>query len=114
MKYNSLEEMLEAQRISFEARMGIRVKKGQDYANESNWLVNFENRAELFSILGVDFTKSYGVALADAILKIDRICNLVFRNQHKPNNESIRDTILDLKNYIDLMEECMLKEGVVE
>jgi len=43
------------------------------------------------------------------VLKIDRFCNLA-HNKKKPANESLQDTIDDLKNYIDFIEGCWADE----
>jgi len=105
----TIEEMLDYQRHSNEKRYEIRLKKGHDYATD-NWLSNFERVAEYMKLFKVDLTTSHGVALFHLIHKIDRLCNLVYRRGDKPENESLRDTILDMKNYMDLMEECLMKE----
>lgn len=108
----NIDEMLEYQNKSNVARYAIRIKKGHDYATD-NWLSNFERVAEYMKLFEVDLTKSHGVALFHLIHKIDRLCNLVYRIDDKPENESLRDTIMDAKNYLDLMEECMMKEGLI-
>ena len=109
----TIDEMLKHQRESNEKRYEIRLKKGHDYATE-NWLSNFERVAEYMKLFEVDMTTSHGVALFHLIHKLDRLCNLVYRVKDKPENESIKDTILDAKNYIDLMEECLMKEDLLK
>ena len=68
---------------------------------------NFRNMAAVFSTLQIDISKPYGVALIHAVLKIDRLNNLLNKNT-PPSNESLQDTIDDLKNYVDLMEACLI------
>jgi len=109
---NTINEMLEYQRGSNEKRYDIRLKKGHDYATK-NWLSNFERVAEYMELFEIDITQSHGIALFHLIHKLDRLCNLVYRRSETPENESLQDTILDAKNYLDLMEECMMKEGLL-
>ena len=106
-----LEDALKKQRKDFEGRMTVRVKKGEDYAGDTDCLQNFKKVAQLMKILDIDPTTSYGIAMTYAILKIDRLCNLVYRKQKAtPSNESIVDTKEDLQNYLDLFDECLTEE----
>ena len=100
------------QESSFERRWKLRNKKGHDYATD-DILSNFKRMSRVMEIWNVDTTSCYGVALFYACLKVDRLCNLIFSDK-EPANESIRDTIDDLKNYIDLMEECMIDEEILD
>lgn len=100
------------QKSSFKRRWELRNTKGHDYATE-DILSNFKRMAMIMKIWNVDVTVCYGTALFYAFLKIDRLCNLVFSGK-EPANESIQDTIDDLKNYIDLMEECMIDEEILD
>jgi len=56
--------------------------------------------------------KPYLVALTYMLLKIDRIRNLLAKGV-EPRNEPLRDSIDDLKNYLDLFEACLVDEGVL-
>jgi len=109
-----LSECNDIQSKSFERRWAIREKKGHDYATDADVLSNFKRMSGYASDFGIDVSTPHGIALFYALLKIDRLCNLMFRNKTKPENESIIDTVDDLKNYIDLMEECMIEQGVIE
>jgi hypothetical protein len=42
------------------------------------------------------------------LLKIQRLCNLLFSNK-VAKNESIQDTLMDLRNYVDLLN-CTLQD----
>ena len=44
------------------------------------------------------------------MLKIDRICNLK-RKEVSPENESVKDTVVDLHNYIDLLYGCLIEKS---
>jgi hypothetical protein len=85
-----------------EERRALLMKKNKDYATQDA-LSNFKRRAEIYKVLRLDkiITTSYGVALGDAILKIDRIINIII-NGKEPENESLVDSWRDLKNYADL------------
>lgn len=108
-----LEEALEIEKRGFEKRNKIRKSKAKDYATD-DVLSNFKRVSQLIGILGVDASTPHGIAMVYALLKIDRLCNLVFRKVSKPENESLEDTINDLKNYIDLLHENLIEEGVLK
>jgi hypothetical protein len=96
------EELEEFMRKDSEERIALAMKKNKDYATEDA-LSNFKRRAELFKLLKLDLiiTTPYGVAIGDALLKIDRIINLILKGKD-PKNESLDDSWRDLKNYADL------------
>ncbi len=107
-----LNTALRIEKEAFGRRIELRKKKGDDYANTKDCLQNFKKVAVLLDTLSIDTSKSYGVALIYAMLKIDRLCNLIFRQKtDKPKNEAISDTIDDLQNYIDLFRECLADEA---
>lgn len=92
-----------------EAAHKLCTAKGDDYAGEDN-LSNFKRMTALCGILGVSPINSPGdSARFLLLLKLDRWFNLR-RKRAVPMNESIRDTILDLHNYIDLAYACDLEE----
>lgn len=93
---------------SFKKRKELFEKKSADYATE-DVLSNFKRVSKLMEILGVDPTCPHGIACVYILLKLDRFCNLTFRKKKKPDNEAIKDTIDDMKNYLDLMEACYLE-----
>lgn len=101
------------QKDSFKRRWKIRESKAMDYATE-DILSNFKRMSKMATLLNLDLSQPSGVALFYALLKIDRLCNLLYRKKTQPKNESLRDTIDDLKNYIDLMEECMYESIKLE
>lgn len=81
--------------------------KGHDYAGE-DVLKNFKQMTQLTNLLGVDMTKEEGTHVFYLLLKIQRLCNLLFSNK-VAKNESIQDTLIDLRNYTDLLS-CTLHE----
>lgn len=81
--------------------------KGYDYAGE-DVLKNFKQMHQLLSLLEVDTSKVEGIHMFYILLKIQRLCNLLFSNK-VAKNESIADTLIDLRNYTDLLN-CTLKE----
>ena len=108
------EYALKRMRERFEKRLAIRIKKAKDYANEADCLQNFKKVAQLLKLLDVSPHTPHGVAMTYALLKIDRLCNLVFRQKNtNPENESVEDTIEDLQNYLDLFTECLEEQKVV-
>jgi len=106
-----LPEALKIEEEAFKKRQDIRIRKAKDYANEEDCLQNFKKIAQLCRALDIDVTRPSGVAIKDALLKMDRLCNLIFRKGIiNPENESVEDTINDLQNYIDLFRECLKEE----
>lgn len=106
-----LEEALKITDESYRRRKELRIKKCHDYAKDDDCLKNFKNMANILSTLKIDISKSYGIALVYVILKIDRLCNLIFQKEEiNPENESVLDTFDDLSNYIDLMRENFIEE----
>mgnify|MGYP001570322276 CR=1 FL=1 len=81
--------------------------KGHDYAGV-DVLKNFKQMKDLISILEIDMEKLEGVHMFYIVLKIQRLCNLLFSNK-VAKNESIQDTLIDLRNYTDLLN-CTLEE----
>lgn len=81
--------------------------KGHDYAGE-DILKNFKQMHQVCALFGVDLSRIEGVHMFYILLKIQRICNLLFSNK-KAKNESIDDTLIDLRNYVDLLN-CTLNE----
>lgn len=81
--------------------------KGHDYAGE-DILKNFKQMHGLIELMEVDMSKIEGIHMFYILLKIQRLCNLLFSNKIA-KNESITDTLIDLRNYTDLLN-CTLKE----
>lgn len=82
--------------------------KGHDYAGE-DILKNFKEMQQMITLLNVDTTKIEGTHMFYILLKIQRLCNLMFSDK-VAKNESIQDTLIDLRNYVDLLN-CTLKEN---
>ena len=81
--------------------------KGHDYADE-DVLKNFKQMHQLCDLLEIDLSKVEGVHMFYILLKVQRLCNLLFSNK-VAKNESIEDTLIDLRNYTDLLN-CTLNE----
>ena len=97
-------EYLDIIKTSQGRRLQIHYRKTKDYATE-DVLSNFKRVSQMIKILGVDPTVPHGMACVYILLKMDRFCNLVFRQKGiQPKNESVQDTIDDWKNYLDLLE----------
>lgn len=86
-------------------RSKLMLGKAEDYAN-TDVLANFKRMSDLCEILQINPGKTpTDCALFLMLLKIDRWCNL--RNKGtSPQNESVKDTVNDLHNYIDLAYAC--------
>lgn len=91
--------------------VSILESKGHDYAGE-DVLLNFKQLHSILQILKIDMSKVEGVHMFYILIKLQRICNLLF-NSKSPKNESIQDTILDFRNYLDLLN-CAIQEKQVE
>jgi hypothetical protein len=80
--------------------------KGHDYSNGGDVLKNFKEVNSIIKILNIDTTKIEGTHIFYIILKIQRLCNLLFSDKYA-KNESIQDTLVDLRNYVDLLNCCL-------
>jgi hypothetical protein len=89
-------------------RMNLAEKKGHDYA-DIDILSNFKRLSRLADILKIEIGDPYGYALFMALMKIDRINNLV-ASGNDPENESLVDSFMDLHNYIDLTMAVLIDE----
>ena len=81
--------------------------KGHDYAGV-DVLKNFKQMHQMCVLLEIDMSKVEGIHMFYVLLKIQRLCNLLFSNK-VAKNESIQDTLIDLRNYVDLLN-CTLQE----
>lgn len=81
--------------------------KGHDYAGV-DILKNFKEMHQMCSLLGIDLSRLEGVHMFYILLKIQRLSNLIFSGKDA-KNESIQDTLIDLRNYVDLLN-CTLNE----
>jgi len=103
------EEYLTMVQESYKRRLEIHKRKSHDYADEDEVLGNFKRVAKILEALKVNVGRPTGVAVVYIVLKLDRLCNLVFTGK-KPKNEAVEDTIDDMKNYVDLLEGCIRDE----
>jgi NADH:ubiquinone oxidoreductase subunit C len=108
-----IDEAIGLERKLFERRIGIREKKGHDYATSENVHENFDTIAQLCKLFKIDMTKPHGVAFLYKLLKLQREANLLFNNK-TPANEPIVDTLLDLANYNDLELEILIRDGIIK
>lgn len=84
--------------------------KGHDYAGV-DVLKNFKQLHQLISVLEIDMSRIEGVHMFYILIKIQRICNLMFSSK-SAKNESIQDTLIDLRNYVDLLN-CTIHEQLI-
>ena len=90
-------------------RMDLLHDKAKDYAGE-DVLANFKRISKLAGLLGLNPSKSPAdYALFMALMKLDRWTNLR-RTGQDPLNEPIKDTVMDLHNYIDLAYCCSVEK----
>lgn len=81
------------------------LNKSKDYANE-DVLANFKRMSYLAGTLGIyPHVSPADCALFLALLKVDRWTNLR-RKGASPKNESVKDTVMDLLNYVELAYCC--------
>ena len=101
-------KLMELQDSLFKEAGRLLTSKGQDYAGEDA-LANFKRMCQLSSLLGIDVQRSPAdCALFLMLLKIDRWMNLKSKGA-KPENESVKDTVMDLLNYIELAYCCEIE-----
>ena len=72
--------------------------KASDYATDDT-LSNFKVLSNLAELLQIDIKAPIGYALFMVLMKLHRICNLLFINKTLPNNESVYDSFKDLVGY---------------
>ena len=88
-----------------ETRLHVFADKSNDYATDDA-LSNFKRMNILCKTLDIDVRRSPGdCARFLQVLKLDRKCNLLSKGV-EPKNESIKDTVMDEHNYIDLAYGC--------
>lgn len=95
----SAQEVYNAKMVStLEDAAKLLAKKRADYTDQ-----NFIEAAKIAKILtGIDVTPHLVAACLIGI-KMSRYGNLTSKNK-KPKNESLHDTVIDMTNYIVLME----------
>jgi hypothetical protein len=99
-------QMTEAFSECFKKEFQILKKKSADYSVESDILEVFKNTANTLK------TNPEMVALQMIAIKTERLSNLLKSNK-KAKNESIRDSISDLRNYAFILE-CIIIEKEVK
>lgn len=81
------------------------IKKGSDYAHESDKLANFKRAATIVSWFKRDEDKVFAAILG---IKLARLAELLSKDS-PPLNESITDTRIDAANYF-LLWDCLERE----
>jgi len=84
-------------------------RKGDDYADDKNALSCLETVSALCDLLNIDAKTSYGVAMVLEIVKIVRMCNLMFE-ERTPKNDSLADSFADAHGYLHLAKACFASE----
>lgn len=92
-----------------EEALALSERKTQDYADEEDVLRNFKLRHQLLSLLDIrPHERAEDVYLADILLKLQRLCNLL-HSRRRPANESVQDTLVDMINYINLLRTALVE-----
>lgn len=91
-------------------RLALLMRKANDYAENTDVLANFKRISLMAKILGVDITTPNGYAIFMVLMKLDRICNLIFKDKQAAN-ESIHDSIQDLIGYANLLAALISEEN---
>lgn len=90
-------------------RMNLMSGKGHDYAGE-DVLSNFKRMSQMAKLLDIDVRRSSAdCGLFLTLLKVDRWCNLR-QKKAAPKNESVKDTVMDLLNYVELAYCCEVEK----
>lgn len=111
----TLKESLRLQRKLFEERTKLRISKGKDYANREDCLLNFKRVAAACKLWDIDVSTSHGVIQFWAVVKFDRLCNLIKNGVVSPEHESFWDNIKDFQNYGgDLLLHTLIDEFIDE
>lgn len=74
----------------FNECLGIMQSKGEDYSKSENAYSNFEKIANM---LDIPIRKVFNFFIACKIARLEELLT------KEPNNESVKDTMLDLCNY---------------
>ena len=74
------------------------VDKNNDYSTDEDVFSNFEKQAIIAAVLRVDNKRAIGQIISAIILKLVRLCNLIFGGK-RPNFESVDDSWKDLIGY---------------
>ena len=85
--------------------------KAKDYAGNEDILANFKRVGKIAKEFRFDFTNSTDSPLMMCTLKMDRIINLL-KNKKQPTNESVKDSFMDLLNYVLLTYANFVEENI--
>lgn len=83
-------------------RLCIGQERHKQYANDNDTLHNFKAVSKIAKILKPDITTPDGYALQMFIVKVTRL----FNQWKEKGYGSIKDTVLDCHNYLDLAVLC--------
>ena len=106
MDWNTAFEM---HREMCDRELTVRKGKAYDYSADEDVLSNFKLVPELIECFirnhcAIDFETPWGYCFGEMLKKMARLANLAARDT-RPVNESVDDTILDLRNYAELWRE---------
>ena len=74
----------------------IHNKKNEDYSESNNAFSNFEISAEILKHFKYPTDQIYVALISTKLARLSALLN----SERKPNNESIRDSFIDLANYV--------------
>jgi hypothetical protein len=77
-------------------------RKAHDYATDDDVLSNFKRISKICDLMCIDARTKEGYAILMVILKIDRLCNLLFRRDGTAENEPVDDSFRDAAGYLVL------------
>lgn len=86
-------------------------RKRNDYATE-DVLSNFKRNAKFAELLNINMTNPVGYALFMVMMKLDRVCNLLF-SEKQVENEGLQDSLIDLVGYT-ILAIALLEEEEIE
>jgi len=77
-------------------------RKNKDYSDEDEVHENFKDMALLCDLLGVNVGNPSGCIMFEIVRKIRRLFKII-NSGLPPENESLKDSVIDLENYITLL-----------
>jgi hypothetical protein len=90
--------------------VNMQEKKSHDYADNHDTLSNFKLQTRMCDALSLP-EANWATCARMIVLKLIRYCNLANKGGDAMN-ESLLDTVGDLRQYALLMEACRQEEGV--
>lgn len=89
-------------------REKVLIDRGDNYSKNVDTLANFKDVATIWNVLHPqDIMDPEGIAEILAILKQVRLANMI-RSDRGYSDPSVKDTIIDQHNYIDLRVGCLI------